>query len=920
MKNLLDCIGNDIFCIQQSESDAIDFGREIEYFEYKPLISVIMPLYNAPVKYLEIALNSLINQKYSNWELCAVDDGSIDKRAVALITEFASKDERIKLVISEKNGGISYASNKALEVARGEFIALMDQDDEITTDALYWIVKSINEHKNVEWIYTDECKVGLDSRSEKTEFFFKPDWSPELLINCMYTGHFTVYRRDVVEKVGGFRSEYDFSQDYDLALRIAEVTNNIVHIERVLYFWRMLPTSGAAGGKDFARISNLKALGDSFYRKGLKGIPQKNGLANYFSVTKEDVPLISIIIPSDSISNLQICIDKILAISSYKNIEIIPVTNSKVAKDIEECYEYINGIINVCYYDKLYNFSDKCNEGAKIAKGSYLIFYNDDVIPYSVDWIQELLNVMEIDGVGGVSPLLLHEDLTVQYAGMITGVPGLYGTSFNGRMFGVLDNPVFHYLLIRDVSILSGACMMIRKEIFNEISGFNALNTPNGHSDIDISFKIRNMGLRCVYTPYASLIHIGNHSWRLSDKQDKADLFCIKYWGEYTKKDPYFTDSMKKMFYHDFPYDYNLNIPNELINKESKKDILFITHELNCSGAPLVLMEMVKCVHEMGYFPVVLSYKDGELKEEYLKLGITVIVAGKSYFESDLFQEFANNFDLVIANTLAVSKAVQKICNIIPNVMWWLHEGEEALRIFKEELPQQIMPKVHMLAAGEYTREVVSSHLIGKINLLNIGIPEIESLDTTLKIDSNKFIMAVVGTVEKRKGQDILLEAILKLKDSIRSRVKIIMIGNEADITYCNNLKDISLKNSLDVEMIGNINRDKVINYIKNVDCVVVPSIDEPTSMVAVESFMKGKACLCSDKTGISKYITHGENGFVFESGNTDKLAQIIEEIVDMDEGNLSRIGFQGRNIYEGNFDIKTFKNNCIEIIKELIL
>ena len=340
-----DEIGKLIFDEQQSELSIEEMEQQIDVFDRKPLISIIMPLYNSPVKCLMQAVESIQKQVYQNWELCAVDDGSIDLRGLAVLEQYAENDERIHLICKKSNDGISATSNVALEMATGEFIALMDQDDEMAHDALFWIVKRINEVDNADWIYTDECKISVDSSAVKSDFFFKPDWSPAMLINKMYTGHLSVYRKSLVDQLGGFRKEFDFSQDYDLALRMSEITENIEHVERILYFWRMLPSSGAAGGKDFARETNLRALGDWYKRQGIEGFPKKNGLANAFAVRCNKEPLVSIIIPSDSYDNLVLSIGKILSASSYNNIEILPVTNSLTAKKIEDYFYYCEGIV-----------------------------------------------------------------------------------------------------------------------------------------------------------------------------------------------------------------------------------------------------------------------------------------------------------------------------------------------------------------------------------------------------------------------------------------------------------------------------------------------------------------------------------------------------------------------------------------------
>ena len=327
--------GRRIWEEQQKEASLAEQKKEIEAFPIKPLISIIMPLYNSPVKYLELAIESILNQSYTNWELCMVDDGSKDLRCVNYAKEATKHDPRIRFQRCEKNGGISAASNVALEMAAGEYIALIDQDDAIPADAFYWFVKKINNHPDADFLYSDECKTDASNQIHPSSYYFKPDWSLFLLLNHMYTGHLTMYRTELVRKIGGFRSQYDFSQDYDLALRMADETKNIYHIERILYYWRIIPSSGASGGKPFARLTNIAATHDWCKRHNIEVTHDiVDSLSNFGLVKQKTNPLVSIVIPTDSLKMLSHCIDGINGpATSYHNVEIIPVTNSLVAEN-----------------------------------------------------------------------------------------------------------------------------------------------------------------------------------------------------------------------------------------------------------------------------------------------------------------------------------------------------------------------------------------------------------------------------------------------------------------------------------------------------------------------------------------------------------------------------------------------------------
>jgi len=349
----------------------------------------------------------------------------------------------------------------------------------------------------------------------------------------------TVYRTSLVRQVGGFRSKYDFSQDYDLALRMSDATKNIRHIERVLYFWRAIPASAASGAKEYARISNMSAVLDWYSRHNLNPVMEKRDSSNYGSLLMETNPKVSIIIPSDSFGNLMTCFQGLLCDTSYKNIELIPVTNGETATAIQAELQYIDQQ-NVCCYDKVYNYSDKCNCGAAVATGEILIFLNDDVVPYCKDWVERLIEILCYPDVGGVSPLLLHTDETIQYAGIITGTPGFVETSFYNVPNTAPVPNVFRHVLLRDVSVLSSACLAMYKRVFNEINGFDAVNTPMMHSNTDLSLRLLEKGYHCVYTPHSVLTQVGYHSWENSEEVDKADIYCLKRWGKFFEKDPFF--------------------------------------------------------------------------------------------------------------------------------------------------------------------------------------------------------------------------------------------------------------------------------------------------------------------------------------------------------------------------------------------
>lgn len=905
-------IGSEILQQQQKELSRKEMEMQIVEFRLKPMISVIVPLYNPPMEWLPRVIETLQAQVYPYWELCVVDDGSPKPEGREYMNAVSKIEKRIKFAQLERNGGISAASNAALAIAEGEFVALVDQDDEITPDAFFWMIKRINERPDTDFLYSDECKIDTQSKVKYFDFYFKPDWSPRLLMNHMYTGHLSMYRTQIVKDIGGFRSQYDFSQDYDLALRVSDITENIEHVERVLYFWRAISTSAATGAKDFARVGNMHALKDWYNRHNLNVVMQMMPRGNYGRLIIPSWPMVSVIIPTDSEENLNKSIHGLMEKTSYSNIEIIPVTNSKLASIIEKDFAYLEEQLRICSYDKTYNFSDKCNEGAKIARGEILLFYNDDVVPEQNDWLERLVELLVLPKVGSVSPMLMKPDKMIQYAGMIAGTPGLVGTAFNGYPADDYIYGVYNHMLLRDVTVLSGACFVIKKSLFTQINGFDAINTPNGHSDVDLSFKIIENGFYNVYTPYARLIHIGNHSWHAKGTKDKADIYCLKRWGKFLSRDNLFTESQKRMFYVDFQYNFKIYSPETIINADGK-DILFVTHELSRTGAPIALKDAVRCSIKRGDFPVVLSYQDGELRQEFLELGVTVIVDESAKEKHWMFERFARNFDTVFINSIAAYHAIELLKDSLPKVYWWLHDGWYALYYCKDKLPKELGKNEAVLYVSKYVEDVMEKNGY-KYNgqLLRLGV-DIQGIPKR-NYSNDKLRFLFIGSFEERKGPDILMSAISKLPKDILVRCEFLMIGTPMDSGIYKEMLEFAKKYT-NITVSTNKPREYILELYRTSFAVIIPSRDEPLSLVGIESMASTCPVICSNHCGIADFIKNQQNGLVFESESITELTEAIIFAVK-NKDRMEEMGKQGRTIYETYFTLKAFEENFANIVK----
>lgn len=909
-------IARELFAEQQSEVSPDAAATAISSFAHQPLISIVMPVYKTPIQWLRRAVESLQEQYYTHWELCVVDDCSPSTDQKELLLRMAATDPRIKVKRMEQNGGISAASNVALEMAAGEYIALLDHDDEITPDALFRIVETINAQPDADFIYTDECKIDDTPGRRLFEFVLKPDWSPEIMFNCMITGHLTVYRKALIEDVGGFRSEYDFSQDYDLAFRASEAAKRIVHIERVLYLWRSIPGSAAGGGKDFARESNIAALNDALRRQGIPGQATPLPHANLVRIT---APLnqakVSIIIPSDSHKNLEKVLTSVRNGTDHDNYEVVVVCNGPLAEQLsKEFADWPEA--RFVRYDKKYNFSDKCNEGARAANGDIVIFYNDDVFPIGRDWIERLIEYLWVPGVGGVSPKLLHEDNAIQYAGMISGTPGLCGTAYNNIPNDAHDAFLTMHNFVRNVSILSGACCAFRKNVFWEVGGFDAMNTPDGHSDMDLSYKLIEAGYRCVYTPYSLLHHIGNHSWGAKKTKYKADIFALRRWGKYVSTDPYFTDSMKRVLYGDFRFNFKIFADIDSQNVEQAgPDVLLVSHELTLTGAPRMLFYAAWALKLAGCFPVIVAPADGPLRAEIMKAGIVVIIDESIRQDHFLFERFARNFDLAIANTIDLIDVVRQLSKIdILRTVWWLHEAQGLLE--KPLLTCGISwERVQTLCVSHYARQFVP-HAIPSTVIHN-GVPDLGD-QGVVPPSSNKLTFVVAGTLEPRKGQDILIEAIALMPIEMRHECRFVFTGKlwDGNKGFWEKAKAQAM-NMPEVEYLGLLNHEDVLRLMSSSDIIVCPSRDDPFPLVVVEAAMLSKPSILSDHVGVREVFDEA-SCFVFESEDAKALAAQLAAAYERRES-LSTMGQAARVVYDRDLSMKVFSERFTAFILKLV-
>lgn len=539
--------------------------RESE-LKYRPLISVVVPTYNTSLSFLRDCIESVQAQIYDNWELVIVDDASPNEEVRKVIQEYVDTDDRIKAKFLKKNRHIAGATNEAFAMAKGEFIGLFDHDDLLWPNALYEVAKALNDDKTIDFIYTDEDKIG-ESRHDHFNAFFKPDWNPDFLHSVNYITHFSVIRKTLVDKVGGEREDYNGAQDWDFIMRITSETDRIHHIPKVLYSWRVHDQSTAkdTGAKPYVVEAQRKAIMDDLTRKGysqahLEQDPKHTG---YWRVTYplKDSPLVSIVIPTkNQYKIVKRCIDSIYEKSTYKNFEVILVDTGSTDKDVRSWYDrtkkHHDNFKVVDWPEQPFSYARSCNEGARNASGEILIMLNNDTEVITPDWIEQLAGDANRKEAGAVGCLLFFPDKHhIQHAGVGVGLGGVAANSFSMMTLHHAMSQTQHlYINTRhNMTAVTAACLAIRKSVYDEIGGFDEEFRVT-YNDVDLCLRLYEKGYQNVYTPHVRLLHHESISVGLPEEVAKrdtqefraaADMFKTR-WKKYIDHDPNINPNLSK--------------------------------------------------------------------------------------------------------------------------------------------------------------------------------------------------------------------------------------------------------------------------------------------------------------------------------------------------------------------------------------
>jgi O-antigen biosynthesis protein len=521
-----------------------------------PRFSILTPIYETPAGVLRKMLRSVTRQRYEDWELCLVDDGSQQPHVRQILDQAAATDPRIRVQHRAENKGIVPTSNEALAMARGEFIALLDHDDLLHPDALAEVAARFDTDPEIDYVYTDEDKV--DTKGLHSAPFFKPDWSPERMRTQMYTCHFSVFRRSLVEEVGGFDPEFEGSQDWDLVLKVSERARKIAHVPRILYHWRMLATSAAGGGeaaKPWAFEAGKRAVQAHCDRIGfpaqVERDPEDPGVLHLEPRLRRQ-PSVSIVIPTagqvrdvrfEPVVLVVNCVRGIVENSTYDNYEIVCVVSEAVPqKVLDELREIAGDRLRLVEFSGPFNFSEKINKGALHSDGEHLLLLNDDMGISTPNWLERMVMYSDFDGIGAVGGRLVWGDGRLQHVGVgfDDGLPGHTYRGFRGEFRGYANA----VRIARNCLAVTGACLMTPREAFDEVGGLPT-SLPMNFNDVDYCLKIHASGRRIVYDPDMVLYHYESSS-RDTEVREWEEDHLIDRWSGIANPDPFGNPNLRR--------------------------------------------------------------------------------------------------------------------------------------------------------------------------------------------------------------------------------------------------------------------------------------------------------------------------------------------------------------------------------------
>lgn len=878
-----------------------------------PKISVVMPVHNPPVPYLQAAIASVRNQVYDDWELCIADDKSTDPQVGQVLRQWAERDRRIKLIFRPENGHISRATNTAAELASGDFLLFLDHDDELTADALGEIALYVADHPDTDFVYSDSDKIDVDGRFYDVEF--KPDFSPELLLSYMYFTHVCAVRRDLYHKIGGTRPGFEGSQDHDLALRATEQARHVGHVPMVLYHWRAAAGSTATNGaaKPESFIAGRNAVQEAMFRRGMQATvcqpdwAQAGGLGIYSADFPDEGPSVTILIPTkNGLATLKKCLSS-LEKTTYRNYQVLIIDNDSDDPATQQFLTQTSHRVLRVSTDGRFNFAALNNRAAEAVDSDLILLLNNDTEVIDGKWLSRMVGYSRATGVGAVGARLLYPDGRVQHAGIIHGIhQGLAGHAF--KLAPRWDNGYLsHARLCRNYSAVTAACLLTPRKLFLEQGGLDERQFSVAYNDVDYCYKLVDRGYRCVYVAGAELLHHEGLSRGFGDCPEETAAFRQKY-GR--RRDPYYSPHLSTD-------DERFRIQPRRLPRTPVPTIrtCIFSHMLNLTGAPLAQYEATCALaRDRVIEPVVACVPDGPLRQWYEKAGAQVHVLGThpltpALVRAEAYEPAMNELgrrmkeqwkvDLVYANTLDTAFAVDAASRAGIPVIWNIHESEGWRAFFGRwgmSLAQKCLAcfskPYRVIFPCDATRRVYaawnSAHNFTTVR----NPPDLtrlcqasqawsrDSARQSLQIEESDLVLLNVGSLCARKGQLDLVQVLSRLPWWLRTRVRCFLVGEQAD-PYTNQVRHAVA--ALGAELAKRLTlvdqTSDVARYYKAADVFVCSSRIECYPRVTQEAMAMGLPIVCTPVFGLAEQVRDGTCGIHYWPGNLEQLAGALVKL-----------------------------------------
>ncbi len=951
--------------IRRNEPDSRALARQrslVKDFRFQPLICILTPVYNPQPDVLRDTIQSVIDQTYEHWELWlanASDQGGVRE----VIDMMAARDQRIRPLHLERNLGIAGNTNQALQAAEGEFIALLDHDDLLSPNTLFEAVTAINANPETDLVYYDEDKVSEDGKSRRDPWFKPSAYSPDLLISNNYLMH-AVIRKSLVEELGGFDPEVDGAQDWDLSLKISERTRQIVHVPKVLYHWRQVEGSAArdANAKPWAFAAQERCILNALQRQGYADVPVSfEGLGVIRVHWPTGGKRASIIIPThNNLEQLQACLASILEKTTYSNYEILVVENNSTDPAVFDYYKSVvaHPQIRLLEFNQPFNYQTINNFASRQATGEVLVFLNNDTEILAGDWLEELIGQAVRPEVGVVGTKLLRPNGLIQHAGMIVGLQGHASHIFEDcpdHYYGFFGSTNWY----RNYQTVTGACMAVRSDLFAQVGRFDEAYIV-GYGDIDLCFRIFDLGYRIVYTPFARVLHYEGGTRGLTLPPSDVLRATTLMQARVQAGDPFFNPNLSYLYRKptvvhpreeqrghrlvrilrqfdliEIPMDSDLwetsllvlplktTIP-ATVKANQVQNILLVTHELTLSGAPIIQATVAGYLKEHGLTIRVISPVAGPLGERYEAMGIPVTIEPRLLDDARVILFHIDDIDTMLVNTILAWRTVHAARAFNRRCLWSVHESAFGQNLAQGEpaVQKAFQAADLVLFSAQATADLYQA-FTNRANYrvaftgLDIRIPAETAGSPPVKKRSDELFLVQVATFEHRKGQDILVDAMSQLAPDVASRVHLFFIGRHyLDRRFYRKVSRQArrLKN---VTIVGELSNPEVWDYLKAADVFVLASRDESLPVSIIEAMAIGKTIIATAAGGVNEILHDGENGFVVAVEDAPGIAERITRLVQ-EPGLLVTLGEQARRSYEENLTIDVFGRKVHQIIQEL--